>query len=66
MDDPVITLMARLVVQMHGNGAAFFAAQNAELEVANGDHVGAALWKKIQNAIDELQSAVGAGSQTLN
>ena len=66
MDDPVITLMARLVVQIHGNGAAFFAAQNAEMEVVSGDHVGAALWRKIQNAIDELQAPVGAESTTLN
>ena len=58
--------MARVVVQMHGNGAAFFAAQNAETEVANGDHVGAALWEKILDAIDELQAAVGAESQTIN
>jgi hypothetical protein len=64
MDDPVIRLMASIIVRMHGIEAAFFAAQNAEMHVANCDQAGAALWKKILHAIDELQAPLS--SQTIN
>ena len=66
MDDPVILLMARIVVRMHGNEAAFFAAQNAQKGVSNGDQAGAVLWEKILHAIDKLHPPVSAGSQTIN
>jgi hypothetical protein len=46
---------ARLLINEHGEGAEFVAAQRADQMIARGNPEGEAMWKKILVAIRELQ-----------
>jgi hypothetical protein len=53
--DPDIFRTTKLVIDQHGDEAAVFAASRADLLLEEGDIDGAAVWRWILAAIEELQ-----------
>jgi hypothetical protein len=54
IDDPDILRAAKLLIDQHGDDAAIRAAQRADELADEGDMDGAAVWRRILEAIDEL------------
>ena len=54
IDDPDIFRAAKLLIDKHGDDAAIRAAQRADELADEGDMDGAAVWRRILEAIDEL------------
>ena len=54
INDPDIFRAAKLLIDKHGNDAAIRAAQRADGLLTGGDMDGAAVWRRILEAIDEL------------
>ena len=54
IDDPDIFRAAKLLIDQHVNDAAIRAAQRADELLNGGDMEGAAVWRQILEAIDEL------------
>ena len=54
INDPDIFRAAKLLIDKHGNDAAIRAAQRADGLLNGGDMDGAAVWRQILEAIDEL------------
>jgi len=54
IDDPDIFRAAKLLIDQHGDDAAIRAAQRADELADEGDMDGAAVWRRILEAIDEL------------
>jgi hypothetical protein len=63
IDDPDIFRAAKLLIDQHGNDAAIRAAQRAGELLADGDMEGRAVWRRILEAIEELQRGRRAGEQ---
>jgi hypothetical protein len=55
ISDPDIWRAAQLIVKRHGADAAIVAAQRADELFNEGDLDGAAIWKRILHAVEELQ-----------
>jgi hypothetical protein len=55
MHDPDIWQAAMLLMDQHGQGAALRAAQRADELMEEGDMDGAAIWRRITRAIEELR-----------
>ena len=55
IDDPDIYRAAKLVIDQQGDVAGDFAAGRADLLLEDGDMEGAAVWRRILEAIEELQ-----------
>ena len=55
IDDPDIFRAAKLLIDQHGDDAAMRAAQRADGLLEEGDVDGAAVWRQILEAIEELQ-----------
>ncbi len=55
IDDPDIYRAAKLMIDQHGEDAAIRAAQRADELLDDGDVEGSAVWRRILEAIDELQ-----------
>jgi triphosphoribosyl-dephospho-CoA synthetase len=55
ISDPDIWRAAQLIVKRHGAGAPIVAAQRADELFEEGDLDGAAIWKRILHAVQELQ-----------
>ena len=55
ISDPDIWRAAQLIVKRHGADAAIVAAQRANELFEDGDPDGAAIWKRILHAVEELQ-----------
>ena len=55
ISDPDIFRAAKLLIDKHGDDAAIRAAQRADGLLKGGDMDGAAVWRQILEAIDELQ-----------
>lgn len=55
IDDPDIFRGAKLLIDQHGEDAAIRAAQRADAPLDEGDVDGARAWRRILDAIDELQ-----------
>ena len=53
--DPDIWHGAQLLIKRHGEDAAVAAAQRADALFNEGDLDGAAVWKRILHAVEELQ-----------
>jgi hypothetical protein len=53
--NPDIYRAAKLVMDQHGDEAATFAAARADWLLEEGDAEGAAIWRQILAAIEELQ-----------
>jgi len=53
--DPDIFHAAKLLIDKHGNDAAIRAAQRADELLADGDMEGSSVWRRILEAIEELQ-----------
>ncbi len=62
LDDLDIYRAAKLVVDKHGQDAAFHAAQRADALLEAGDLDGAATWRRILDAIKQLQGETPAGT----
>jgi hypothetical protein len=54
IEDPDIFRAARLLINKHGNDAAIRAAQRADGLLNGGEMDGAAVWRQILEAIEEL------------
>jgi hypothetical protein len=54
ISDPDIWRAAQLVIKRHGAEAPAFAAQHADELFTEGDHDGAAVWRRIVYAVEEL------------
>ena len=55
IDDPDIFRAAKLMIDQHGIDAPIRAAQRADKLLDDGDMDGAAVWRRILAAIDELR-----------
>ncbi len=55
IDDPDIFRAAKLMIDQHGADAPIRAAQRADELLEEGDVDGAAVWRRILEAIEELQ-----------
>ena len=55
ISDPDIWRGAQLLIERHGEDAAVAAAQRAHALFNEGDLDGAAVWKRILHAVEELQ-----------
>jgi hypothetical protein len=55
IDDPDIFRAAKLLIDEHGDDAPIRAAQRADVLLEEGDMDGALVWRRILDAIDELQ-----------
>jgi len=55
ISDPDIWRAAQLVIKRHGADAPAFAAQRADELFTEGDYDGAAVWRRILHAVEELQ-----------
>ncbi len=55
IDDPDIFRAAKLMIDQHGEDAAIRAAQRADELLEEGDLDGATVWRRILEAIEELQ-----------
>ena len=55
VSDPDIYRAAKLVIDQHGDEATDFAAGQGDLPLEEGDMEGSAVWRRILEAIDELQ-----------
>jgi hypothetical protein len=55
IDDPDIFRAAKLLIDQHGDDAPIRAAQRADVLLEEGDMDGALVWRRILDAIDELQ-----------
>jgi len=55
ISDPDIWRAAQLIVKRHGADAPIVAAQRADELFNEGDLDGAAIWKRILHAVEELQ-----------
>jgi hypothetical protein len=55
IDDPDIYRAAKLVIDQHGDQAGDFAASRADQLLDDGDTEGSAVWRRILEAIEELQ-----------
>ena len=55
IDDPDIFRAAKLLIDQHGDDAPIHAAQRADGLLEEGDVDGAAVWRRILEAIEELQ-----------
>ena len=55
MDEKDIFLAAGTTIRLHGDEAALQAAQRADALLERGDMAGAATWRRILAAIEELQ-----------
>jgi len=55
ISDPDIWRAAQLIIKRHGEDAAIAAAQRADELLNEGDHEGAAVWRRILRAVEELQ-----------
>ena len=55
IDDPDIFRAAKLLIDQHGDDAAIRAAQRADELLDEGDVDGVVVWRRILEAIDELQ-----------
>jgi hypothetical protein len=53
--DPDIFRAAKLLIDRHGEDAAIRAAQRADVPLDEGDVDGALVWRRILEAIEELQ-----------
>jgi hypothetical protein len=59
--DPDIFRAAKLVMDQRGEEAAMFAAGRADELLEEGDTDGAAIWRRILEAIEELQRGTREG-----
>ena len=55
ISDPDIWRAAQLMIKRHGEGAALAAAQRADELFNENDFDGAAVWRRILHAVEELQ-----------
>ena len=55
IDDPGIYRAAKLLIDQHGDDAAIRAAVRADVLLEEGDVDGAIVWRRIIEAIEELQ-----------
>ncbi len=55
VDDLDILRSAKLLIDQHGEDAAIHAAMEADAMLENGDILGAATWRRIVKAVEELQ-----------
>ena len=55
IDDPDVFRAAKLLIDQHGDDDAIRAAQRADQLADEGDLDGVAVWRRILEAIDELQ-----------
>jgi len=55
IDDPDIFRAAKLLIDQHGEDAPIRAAQRADQLLVGGDLDGATVWRRILEAIEELQ-----------
>ena len=55
IDDPDIFRAAKLLMDQHGEDADIRAAERADQLLDDGDVEGSAVWRRIIEAIDELQ-----------
>ncbi len=55
IDDPDIYRAAKLLIDRHGPDAPMRAAQRVDELLADGDMEGSAVWRRILEAIEELQ-----------
>lgn len=55
ISDPDIWRAAQFLINRHGEDAPAFAAQRADELSTEGDHDGAAVWRRILHAVEELQ-----------
>jgi hypothetical protein len=55
ISDPDIWRAAQLVTKRHGDDAPTIAAQRADELFTEGDHDGAAVWRRILHAVEELR-----------
>jgi hypothetical protein len=51
--------VAMLIVNRYADGAGANSSQRAEQLAAEGDHAGAAIWRRIIGAIDQLTDTTG-------
>jgi hypothetical protein len=52
---------AKLLIDKHGDEAAVYAAGRADLLLEEGDSAGAATWRRIMAAVEEMQRGRGPG-----
>ena len=64
IDDIDVWRAARLMIKRHGETAWFEAAQRADAFLEQGDIDGAAIWRRILKAIEELQDTAPRGEGT--
>jgi len=62
VSDREIVTTAKLTIERHGKGAAYFAARMADELHELGDLQGARVWLKIFEAIDKMLAAEPGGS----
>jgi hypothetical protein len=55
ISDPDIWRAAQLVIKRHDTYASIAAAQRADELFTEGDHDGAAVWRRVLHAVEELQ-----------
>ena len=55
IDDPDIFQAAKLMIDQHGEEAAWFTSARADELLHGGDIDGAMVWRRILAAVDELQ-----------
>jgi triphosphoribosyl-dephospho-CoA synthetase len=65
IDDPDIFRAATLLIDKHGDDAALRAAQRADELLEDGDVDGTVVWRRIIDAIEELQRG-RRGDELLN
>jgi len=61
IDDPDIFRAAKLLIDQHGDDAPIRAAQRADVLLEEGDLDGALVWRRILDAIDEMQRSLREG-----
>jgi hypothetical protein len=66
IDDADIWRAAGLMIKTHGGDAALVAAQRADALLAEGDVEGEQIWKRIADAISELQRTTPGEGESLN
>ncbi len=58
--------LAQVLIREHGADAALEAAQRADAMLAKGDMEGAAVWRRVLRAIEEMQRAQATPDEALH
>jgi hypothetical protein len=66
ISDPDIWRAAQLMIKRHGEDAAIAAAQRADELFNENDFDGAAVWRRILHAVEELQRATPRVGERVN